>query len=112
MTAGPIAHMRADFDAWTSLSVDLPKTLNWTVAGMAARAHLSPSRFSAIYRRCFDVSPMEDLIRSRLNRAAWQLANTTMPVGAVAHSCGFENIYYFSRLFHRRFGHPPSQHGR
>ena len=35
MTAGPIAHMRADFDTWTSLTVDLPKTLNWTVAGMA-----------------------------------------------------------------------------
>ncbi|RZI83593.1 MAG: response regulator [Rubrivivax sp.] len=35
MTAGPIEAMRADFDTWTSLTVDLPKTLNWSVAGMA-----------------------------------------------------------------------------
>lgn len=85
---------------------------SWTVADMAAKANLSPSRFSAIYRQYFEVSPMEDLIRGRLTRAAWQLENTTMPVGAVAEACGFENAYYFSRLFHKRFGHPPSKHGR
>lgn len=84
----------------------------WTVADMAARAHLSPSRFSAIYRRCFDISPMDDLIRARLDRAAWLLSTTHAPVGAIASQCGFENIYYFSRLFRQRLGHPPSQHGR
>ncbi len=35
MVAGPVADMRADFDRWSSLTVDLPKTLNLSVAGMA-----------------------------------------------------------------------------
>lgn len=35
LVAGQISDMRQDFDTWTSLTVDLPKTLNWTVAGMA-----------------------------------------------------------------------------
>jgi len=84
----------------------------WSVAELARRGGLSPSRFSAVYRACFAVSPMEDLIRARLDKAAWLLASTTQPVRAVAAACGFESVHYFSRLFHRRMGHPPSRHGR
>jgi len=35
MSAGPIQDMRADFDAWTSRTVDLPKTITGGGAGMA-----------------------------------------------------------------------------
>ncbi|MDE2400051.1 MAG: response regulator [Burkholderiales bacterium] len=35
MEAAPIEPMRADFDRWVALTVDLPKTLNLSVAGMA-----------------------------------------------------------------------------
>ncbi len=35
MQAGPLADMRDDFDNWVDLTVDLPQTLNMSVAGMA-----------------------------------------------------------------------------
>jgi signal transduction histidine kinase len=35
MQAGPLADMRDDFDRWEDLTVDLPQTLNMSVAGMA-----------------------------------------------------------------------------
>jgi signal transduction histidine kinase len=35
LQAGPLSDMRDDFDHWVSLTVDLPRTLNMSVAGMA-----------------------------------------------------------------------------
>ncbi|HEX5355918.1 MAG TPA: ATP-binding protein [Aquabacterium sp.] len=35
MQAGPLSDMRDDFDRWVGLTVDLPQTLNMSVAGMA-----------------------------------------------------------------------------
>jgi signal transduction histidine kinase len=35
LQAGPLSDLRDDFDQWVSLTVDLPRTLNMSVAGMA-----------------------------------------------------------------------------
>jgi AraC-like DNA-binding protein len=80
----------------------------WTVSRMAREAHLSASRFAVLYRKFFSVSPVEDLIRARLEQAEWLLSTTDLRVSDVAYQCGFTNVYHFSRLFRRRMGHPPS----
>jgi len=87
-------------------------TESWTVEAMAARVHLSPSRFAALYKRFFAVSPVEDLIQARLERARWLLTNSTLTVSEVAAQSGFDNIYYFSRSFRRRVGCPPREYYR
>lgn len=79
----------------------------WTVPEMARMAHLSPSRFAALYRRCFGIAPMDDLIAARLARARELLTNTALPVKQVAAMAGFESIYYFSRIFRQRVGCAP-----
>lgn len=80
----------------------------WTLETMSAEADLSPSRFSALYRKFFGVSPGEDLIRRRLEQARWLLRSSLQPVGEIADACGFNSAYYFSRLFARREGVPPT----
>jgi AraC-like DNA-binding protein len=82
----------------------------WSVSGMARRACLSRTHFTLLYRRLFDVSPMEDLIRSRLQRARWLLENSTTPVRQIALQLGFEDPAYFSRLFSRRVGVTPARY--
>ncbi len=84
----------------------------WTVAEMAAAAHLSEPRFSALYRRFFEVSPNEDLIRARIEHAKFLLAHTSIPVRTVAAKCGFDSVHYFSRAFRRRVGCSPGQYLR
>jgi len=79
----------------------------WTVKQLANIMHLSESRFTALFREFFGHSPMEEVIRARLRKACWLLTNTTLPVKNVAEQCGNKNIYYFSRLFHRRIGCAP-----
>lgn len=84
----------------------------WTVDRMATRVHLSAPRFAVLYKRFFEISPIDDLIEARLGKARWLLTNTSMQVSEVARQSGFENIYYFSRVFRRRVGCAPSAYYR
>ena len=85
---------------------------HWTAASMARLANLSVSRFGVLYRKLFDVSPLEDLIEARLTRARVLLANKALSVGEAATEAGFRNACYFSRLFRRRVGIPPKDYYR
>jgi AraC-like DNA-binding protein len=79
----------------------------WSVREMAEQVHLSDSRFAALFTSYFSVSPTEDLIRARIEKARWLLNNTALAVKQVAAQSGFTNLHYFSRLFHRRVGCAP-----
>lgn len=83
---------------------------SWTVKSMAELTHLSPSRFAALYREFFGVTPMEEVLRGRMERACWLLLNTDALVARVAEECGFESTAHFSRTFTRRMGCPPSRY--
>jgi AraC family transcriptional regulator, arabinose operon regulatory protein len=100
--------------AFRSLRMDIHQQLQerWHVEEMARRVHLSPSRFAALYRRFFGVSPMEDLIRVRLENARTLLTNRAATVSEAAVQSGFENECYFSRLFRRRVGCAPRDYYR
>ncbi|MDX2227457.1 MAG: AraC family transcriptional regulator [Verrucomicrobiae bacterium] len=79
----------------------------WPLARMARAVHLSPSRFSVVYRQTFGISPGEDLLVTRLERAGWLLTNTALSITEVAIQTGFESLPYFSRQFKRRMGVSP-----
>ena len=85
---------------------------SWQVGGMAARLKLSPNRFNVLYRRFFHVSPQEELIRMRIERARTMLAHSAAPLSAVAEACGFSSVFYFCRLFRQRVGVPPGAFAR
>ncbi|MBI5830991.1 MAG: helix-turn-helix transcriptional regulator [Armatimonadetes bacterium] len=84
----------------------------WDVPRMASLAHLSVPRFAVLYKRFYNISPVEDLIRVRLSYAQHLLTNTTMSVGEAAAQSGFDNVCHFSRLFRRRVGCAPRHYHR
>jgi AraC-like DNA-binding protein len=77
------------------------------LADLARAVHLSASHFSARWRRYFAVSPIEDVIRMRIEQAKYLLLDRTRRVGEVAAAVGIEDPYRFSRLFRRRVGLSP-----
>ena len=53
-------------------------------------------------------SPVKHLIDVRMERAAKMLSKGGVSVAEAAKACGFSDVYYFSRLFKRRFSIPPA----
>ena len=82
----------------------------WTVAAMADLAHLSASRFTAIYTELFGASPLDDLIDSRIKHACTLLDQTSFTIENIAALCGFNTPAHFSRLFRKRMGCPPGRY--
>ena len=84
----------------------------WSVPAMAKEMQLSVSRFAVLYHEFFGVSPAQELIKLRLDKACWLLLSTNMRVADIAYESGFNNIHYFSRLFRRRLGCTPREYSR
>jgi AraC-like DNA-binding protein len=94
--------------------MDLAKTKRCGGSGnrMAALARFGESRFAVLYRQCFGISPIEDLIQARLRHAQRLLTNRHTTVAEAAEKSGFRNVPHFSRLFSRRVGSSPSEYQR
>jgi len=74
----------------------------WTIGQMASKMKLSPSRFASLYKKEFNTSPTEDLIRTRIDQAKRMLSSTKVSVKQVSLACGFESVHYFHRAFKKR----------
>lgn len=81
----------------------------WTIRTMAERVSLSNSRFSVVYKQLYGVSPAEDLIAMRVEKARALLQSGRQPIRVVAAECGFRNEFYFSKIFKRRIGQTPGR---
>ncbi|GAB4032255.1 AraC family transcriptional regulator [Spirosoma gilvum] len=81
-----------------------------TVEQLAAKVHLNVDYFSRLFLTIVGIRPMDYIINKRLERAQLLMTTSSMALKAVAESVGIPSIYYFSRLFKRRFGIPPGQY--
>ena len=70
--------------------------------------YISPSSLQRAFRHYYAMSPKQYLIKLRLSRAIELLAEGELSVKQVALACGFADEKYFSRVFSKRYGYPPS----
>jgi AraC-like DNA-binding protein len=77
------------------------------LAEVARAACLSPYHFHRLFRETFHETPHQYLTRLRLERAAYLLAHTELPVTEICLQCGFTSLGSFSALFRRYFGDGP-----
>jgi AraC-like DNA-binding protein len=97
-----------------------PHSLNWvpsylsfhigeplSVADMARRASLSPSRFGVVFRQHFGLSPHQYFLRLRIEHAQELLRTTDLPQREIAEYCGFADVHHFSKAFKRITRLPP-----
>ncbi len=77
---------------------------------LAGNLYISPDYLRHIFKQRIGESPLNYLIRRRLDSACELLNITDLPVGEIAHRVGLDNAYYFSRIFHKRIGSTPSEY--
>ena len=80
------------------------------VAALAARGELSKSHFTALFKRYVGSTPIDYFIRMRLRRACRLLEDTQMSVKAIAYTLGYDDPFYFSRIFKSFNQIAPSQY--
>lgn len=77
---------------------------------MAREAGLSAGHFSHIFRKWTGHSPMEHLIKIRIQKAKELLEDIHLTIKEVSNSSGFQHSSYFSKIFTRFTGVSPSQY--
>jgi transcriptional regulator GlxA family with amidase domain len=69
------------------------------VATLAAKANFSPSHFFVLFKRRIGTAPIDYFTRLRMQRASLLLCETSLSVKEVAAKLGYDDPFYFSRVF-------------
>ena len=83
-----------------------------TVAELAQSAGMSQSYFRKRFAQVYGIAPVRYILLLRIAQGRKLLAETRMPVSAVAEACGFSDVYYFSRVFAKHTGFSPTAYRR
>ncbi len=69
------------------------------VATLAAQVNISPSRFFAVFKNQMGHTPIDYFIRLRMEYARHLLDVTMLSVKEIAATLGYDDPFYFSRVF-------------
>lgn len=77
--------------------------LEWDFKKEAVAIGVSYPHFRRIFKQLFDMSPWRFIINTRLQYAADMLLRSDDQIGVIAENCGFNDGFYFSRLFKKYY---------
>jgi len=90
-----ISYMRANIEK--TLSVD----------DFAERLKLSGSHYSSLFRKKIGASPIDYFIKLKIQYACQLLSQTDLRISEIADKIGYDDSFYFSRLFKKINGKSP-----
>ncbi len=70
----------------------------------------SAQHVSRVFRRALGLTPLQYLTRMRMEMAGILLAEGRLTIGGVGNAVGFDDPFYFSRLFKKHFGQSPREY--
>jgi len=83
---------------------------NLSLAEMAEHAGLSVSHFSYLFKQQTGYSPTDYFIHVKLQRACALLSLEDKTINEIAYEIGYEDPYYFSRIFKKVIGVSPQNY--
>ena len=81
---------------------------DWKLDDLLKIAHMSRSNLMRIFRKATSQTPIEYLMRLRIQRAMEMLRNSDLTITEIALEVGFNDSNYFTRQFRRSLGKSPS----
>ena len=83
---------------------------DFSVPAIADYINISEMHLRRIFKQTLNISPIKYINFLKLEKAKNMLIASNFTVAEVAHSAGFEDPYYFSRLFKKEMGISPSEY--
>ncbi|WP_400243590.1 AraC family transcriptional regulator [Niallia sp. JL1B1071] len=83
---------------------------NISLDELANIVEISPSHLSAIFKKYTQKSPIDYLIQHRIEMACMYLKLTELKLYEIAHKVGYQDSFYFSRLFKKNTGNSPKKY--
>lgn len=83
-----------------------------SLSTLSQTMYISPAYISKVFKEETGESPINYLIKIRLTRAEELLKNKDVTVKQAANMVGYNDAYYFSKLFKKYYGFPPSENWR
>ncbi|OGV50623.1 MAG: hypothetical protein A2017_06885 [Lentisphaerae bacterium GWF2_44_16] len=81
-----------------------------TLTQLADLMHLQPTYFSNLFCSYFSIPPMQYITRKRIEKAQNLLISSEYSVNEIAARTGYEDVFYFSRLFRKYSGSSPKHY--
>ena len=93
---------------FSALASDCSK--QWTRQELANLAGMSISSLNRTFQEIVNCSPIEYLLRLRLQKACGLLYQDNMRISEIAVQCGFKDSNYFCRQFKKRMNYSPKEY--
>ncbi|MEZ4808975.1 MAG: AraC family transcriptional regulator [Allomuricauda sp.] len=90
------------------MKINLHKKID--LSEIAAFCETSISHFSLLFKKQTSYAPIEYLIFLRMQKACNLLEFSSMKINRIARAVGYEDAYYFSRIFKRTMGESPKSY--
>ena len=82
---------------------------NIEIEEIADKLGISTSHLANIFKSYTGMTPYQYYLHMKINKAKELLQTGELSVKEIAYELSFESQYYFSRLFKKKTGYPPSQ---
>jgi AraC-like DNA-binding protein len=80
-----------------------------TLEDIAKAADISRSEAGRCFQAYMGCSPVDMLIKYRLQMARGMLSDKTKTLQEISYACGFNSVNYLSRCFTKRYGYAPTK---
>ena len=84
--------------------------LEWDFRHEAKQMKISYSYFRKVFEELYNEPPHNYLLQCRLQKAEYLLTDNELQIQEIAVLCGFQDKFYFSRLFKKNYGMSPMKY--
>lgn len=82
---------------------------NPSLEEIAEKSNLAPNYFHRVFRKHFGLTPLNYMLRMRMEIAVRLLTTTSKSVKEIAYEAGYSNEFYFYRQFKKHYNYSPGK---
>lgn len=83
---------------------------NISIQDISEQFNINPNYVSQLFKKNLDITFTEYVARKRIAYAGDLLRTTNLPVNEIAHRAGYDEYYYFTRVFKKMTGKTPTEY--